>query len=468
MKPIAYYSLAGLLLLAIAGGGGAPAKCDDATAISLESNKASAGYAHPGYEILTTMPTLSADFDDEVFNNTWQVWEEPTRSLAEAATPEERRRMAFARYGLTTAPGDTTGKPQQYVVDARGNWTMNCLSCHQGKVAGRVIPGVPNSLFALQTMMEEIRATKIIMDRKLTRMDLASTVFPLGTTNGTTNAVMFGVALMSGRDAKLNLTPRLPPPMTHHDHDAPAWWVFKKKTRLYCDGFSPKGHRPLMQFMLTPENGPEVFTAREADFQVVYEWLESLEVPKYPFAIDEVLAQRGELVFNRNCAECHGTYGEHETYPNKIVPIELVDTDPVRLGALSPEHRRGFGLTWFADFGASPTIADPGGYVAPPLDGIWASAPYFHNGSVPTLWHLLNSNERPKVWRRSEDGYDQARVGVDIEVFDQVPEEHSRIGRERRKYFDTTKPGKSAQGHTFPDALDHDEKLALLEYLKTL
>lgn len=425
------------------------------------------GFSGAGYDFLTKFPTMPPDWDQETFDNIWQVWEEPARSNAEKATPEERRQMAFSRYGLTSEPGDTSGKPQQYVVDAQGNWTMNCLSCHQGKVAGQVVAGVPNAHFALQSLMEDIRNTKRKLGKKMVRMDLASAVFPLGTTNGSTNAVMFGMALMSGRDAHLNVRPGLPPPMTHHDHDAPAWWNFKKKTHLYSDGFSPKGHRPLMQFMLVPENGPEVFADREDEFQAVYAWLESLEAPKYPFAIDHDLAAKGEIVFAGHCADCHGTYGDNETYPNKIVPIDVVGTDPVRLGALSPEHRHAYGQSWFAHFGEHQTIDDPGGYVAPPLDGIWASAPYFHNGSVPTLWHVLNTSERPGIWRRTENGYDQEKVGLEIDTFAKLPSD-VKSGRERRKYFDTSKDGKSAAGHTFPDALDEAEKRAVLEYLKTL
>lgn len=426
------------------------------------------GFSGAGYDFLTKFATMPPDWDQEVFDNIWQVWEEPARSEAAKATPEERRQLAFSRYGLTSEPGDLSGKPQQYVVDAQGNWTMNCLSCHQGKVAGQVIAGVPNAHFALQTLMEDVRNTKRKLGKRMVRMDMASAIFPLGTTNGSTNAVMFGMALMANRDPHLNVRPGLPPPMTHHDHDAPAWWNFKKKTRLYSDGFSAKGHRPLMQFMLVPENGPEVFADREDEFQEVYAWLESLEAPKYPFAIDQGLAAKGEAIFTNHCADCHGTYGQDETYPNKIVPIAEVGTDPVRLGALSPEHRHAYGQSWFGHFGDHPTIDDPGGYVAPPLDGIWASAPYFHNGSVPTLWHVLNSSERPSVWRRTENGYDQEKIGLEIATFDEVPAEAAKNGRERRKYFDTSKHGKSAVGHTFPDALDDAEKRAVLEYLKTL
>ena len=425
------------------------------------------GFDGAGYKLLTTKAFLPPDFDQETFDNVWRVWEEPLRSQAEKASPEERREMAFSRYGLTTAPGDTSGKPQQYVVDAHGNWTMNCLACHQGKVAGQPVPGAPNSLFALQTLTEDVRAVKLKLHKQLTRMDVGSIVIPLGTTNGTTNAIIFGVALMANRTPDLQLAVGLPPQMVHHDHDAPAWWNFNKKQRLYSDGFALKGHRPLMQFMLVPENGPDHFARLEDDFREIYAWLESLQPPKYPYQIDHASAKRGEAVFNANCAQCHGTYGANEEYPNRIVPIDEVGTDPARLSALTPVHREGYEASWFAHFGEHKVVADPGGYVAPPLDGIWASAPYFHNGSVPTLWHVLHPGRRPVVWTRSENGYDRAKVGLEITACDRAPKTFA-TSHERRSYFDTTKFGKSAAGHAFPDALDKDEKRDVLEYLKTL
>jgi hypothetical protein len=66
-------------------------------------------FAAHGYETLTTKPYVPPDFDQETFDNLWQSWEEPLRSQAEKATPEERRAMAFSRYGLTTTPGDNSG-----------------------------------------------------------------------------------------------------------------------------------------------------------------------------------------------------------------------------------------------------------------------------------------------------------------------------------------------------------------------
>ena len=255
--------------------------------------------------------------------------------------------------------------------------------------------------------------------------------------------------------------------MTHHDMDAPPWWHFKRKKMLYIDGFAEKGHRGLMQFMLVRTNGPEKFRGWEEEFRDVFAYLSSVEPPKYPYPIDEKLAARGQAAFNRVCADCHGTYGKDGRYPEKLVPIDEVGTDRVRLDALTPAHRDAYGQSWFADYGKLKYLRDPGGYVAPPLDGIWASAPYFHNGSVPTLWHVLHPAERPLVWKRNEAGYDPSRVGPEIETLSKLPAEVTS-GAERREFFDTRAFGKSAKGHDFPDELTADEKQAVLEYLKSL
>ena len=420
-----------------------------------------------GYWFLTQKAYLPPDFSQEIFDQTWKKWPEPLRSQAEKAKPEERRTMAFARYGLTPRPDDPT-RPLQYVVDQQGNWTMNCFACHGGKVAGKAWPGLPNSHFALATLTDDTRLIKLEQGKPLSRMDFGSLFVPLGATNGTTNAVNFGVALMAFRDKDLNFHgDRLPPKMVHHDLDAPAWWHFAKKEQLYIDGFAQKGHRALMQFMMVRSNGPEKFKEWENDFRDVFAYISSLKPPQYPYTIDRKLAARGETAFRRVCADCHGTYGREASYPERLVRIDEVKTDRVRLDSLSPAHRDSYGQSWFAEFGKKKYLDDPGGYVAPPLGGIWASAPYFHNGSVPTLWHVLHPQERPAVWQRTQDGYDQAKAGLEAKVFPAIPKEITSDW-EKRTYFNTTLFGKSAAGHEFPDRLSEEEKQAVLEYLKTL
>ncbi|HEX7448405.1 MAG TPA: cytochrome c [Pirellulales bacterium] len=421
-----------------------------------------------GYRLLTTKAYLPPDFDQDVFDELWKTWEEPLRTQAERATPAERRAMAFSRYGLTEAPGRSKGVALQYVDDGRGGWVMNCLACHGGKVAGRVIPGAPNSLYALQTLTDDVRATKLRLKKPLSHMDLGGAAMPLGTTIGTTNAVMFGVVLLTYRDADLNVhQDRLPPKLIHHDHDAPAWWNIKKKQYLYADGGLPKTHRALMQFLLLPKNGPEEFRQWEQDYRDILAWIESLEAPKYPFEIDRPLAARGEALFVQTCSRCHGTYGPDGTYPEVNVPLEELGTDRARLDAIDASWRESYSATWLGHYGQKPVKHALAGYVAPPLDGVWASPPYLHNGSVPTLWHLLHPERRPLVWTRTEDGYDQQRVGLETTELDELPAD-IRSPAQRRRYFDTRRFGKSAAGHLFPDELTEDEKRAVLEYLKTL
>lgn len=108
------------------------------------------------------------------------------------------------------------------------------------------------------------------------------------------------------------------------------------------------------------------------------------------------------------------------------------------------------------------------GYVAPPLNGVWASAPYFHNGSVPTLYHVLHPTARPTVWKiRDRDGYDATRVGLLVDEFEQIPSE-AKYESERRKYFNSQDVSKSNRGHDFAKALSEDDINAVIEYLKTI
>ena len=360
----------------------------------------------------------------------------------------------------------------QYVVDAEGRWVMSCLACHQGQVRGTAIPGVPNTSYALETLTEEVRLVKVQQRKAFSHMDVGSLLLPLGTTNGTTNAVIFGVALMRHRNPDLSIVQRPPRfDLVHHDMDAPAWWHYSRRKSLYADGFAPKGHRILMQFLLVKENGPEKFQEWEDDFRGIESWIESLEPPPWTGGIDLGLADRGRAVFAEHCGSCHGTHGPDGVYPDRIVPIEEVGTDRVRLDSLTAQERGQLNDSWFGHYGSDAVgmkdRESPTGYVAPSLDGIWASAPYFHNGSVPTLWHVLHPGERPTVWRRTPSGYDDARVGLEVEELAEMPPGRLRSS-DRRTFFDTRKTGKSAAGHDFPDALTEDEKTAVLEYLKTI
>ena len=120
-----------------------------------------------------------------------------------------------------------------------------------------------------------------------------------------------------------------------------------------------------------------------------------------------------------------------------------------------------YNSSWFAKSEPRSWFVPDTGYVAPPLDGIWITAPYLHNGSVPTLEDLLNSPQRPVYWSRTGESaeYDYKKVGWRYERPEKPKGDWT---------FDTTLPGYSNQGHYFGDKLSQGERTAVIEYLKTL
>ena len=114
------------------------------------------------------------------------------------------------------------------------------------------------------------------------------------------------------------------------------------------------------------------------------------------------------------------------------------------------------------------------GYQAPPLDGIWATAPYLHNGSVPTLHALLDSSTRPARFTRppSTDfcNYDTTNVGWKFsEVTTEELASTAKQSRFQAKFIvDTSRFGMGNQGHTFGDVLSEEERTDVIEYLKGL
>ncbi len=100
---------------------------------------------------------------------------------------------------------------------------------------------------------------------------------------------------------------------------------------------------------------------------------------------------------------------------------------------------------------------EPGAYESRVLQGIWAAAPYLHNGSVPTLEDLLKpAAERPVSFLMGVR-YDTARVGLSAD-------QPARTGYA----YDTRVKGNGNAGHEYGADLNPRQKSALLGYLKTL
>lgn len=160
------------------------------------------------------------------------------------------------------------------------------------------------------------------------------------------------------------------------------------------------------------------------------------------------------------------------------------------------------------------------GYLAPPLYGVWATAPYFHNGAVPNLWEVLKPSDRKPIWRRLsaapidggvsgfdyslDTGYDRQRVGWNYEALscgtgsmpfiDCNPSGGATLQDllglvwangglawnllnlpilttqqiEDRKVYNSNYYSQENGGHEFTSVLTDQERRALIEYLKTL
>ena len=151
-----------------------------------------------------------------------------------------------------------------------------------------------------------------------------------------------------------------------------------------------------------------------------------------------------------------------------MVAIDDIGTDRRRYDGISAKFGEYYNKSWFAS--EYKAIASDG-YQAPPLDGIWATAPYLHNGSVPTVYHLLNSKTRPRLFTRSyrtdRDAYDAKKLGWKVQVLEKALDPKTP-GIDLRRVYDTTQPGRGNGGHIYGDKLSEEERMAVIEYLKTL
>jgi mono/diheme cytochrome c family protein len=429
---------------------------------------AAATPAQRGEKALLGRPFNPPAWSEQAYKTAWQRWPNRPRTAPEPYAEAFRK-----HYGLHPSSYPNDGYPMglraAQGVLSRG-LTSDCLLCHGGSIAGQSYVGLGNTALDIQALFEDLAAA----DGRPSRLP-----FNFCNVRGTSEAGGMAVYLLSWRQPDLKLrTSRLDLGLRDDlCEDAPAWWLLKKKKTMYYTGSSDaRSVRSLMQFMLTPLSGPAVFTRDEATFADIREYLLSLQPPRYPFAIDPSLARQGESLFRQHCARCHGTYGAQPTYPNKIVPLDVIGTDRKRYEGISRTFESYYNRSWFGhersgwltdDFTARSSV----GYQAPPLDGIWATAPYLHNGSVPTVYQVLNSKVRPRIFTRSyrtdQDAYDPVRLGWKVQVLEQGADPRWPPV-ERRKVYDTRLPGRSNGGHTFGDNLTEAERRAVVEYLKTL
>ncbi|MCE9599575.1 MAG: cytochrome c [Spirochaetia bacterium] len=130
-------------------------------------------------------------------------------------------------------------------------------------------------------------------------------------------------------------------------------------------------------------------------------------------------------------------------------PGRIVQSAVTNVGAIQGERQGKFKID------PNDPLAELLAYKSRPLNGIWATAPYLHNGSVPTVEDLLlPAAKRPVKFKTGSKTFDPGRVGF--------------ISSEGPFTFDTTLPGNRNTGHEYGTNLSDQERRALLEYIKSL
>jgi hypothetical protein len=265
------------------------------------------------------------------------------------------------------------------------------------------------------------------------------------------------------------------------------------------------------------------------DLQRAEDQLERLAPPSWPEdlfgKIDREKAKVGKALFVEHCASCHNVWPYRWTEPNEhgkryvvvgLVPLTYVGTDKGQIETLHPFSIAGdlgnslskellpgsygkpllpsgefmnaisftvmdtairkLNLTEAQELdlhgyrvkggGFSTTLPAEAVYKAAPRDGVWATAPFIHNGSVPNLYEMLvPAAERTKKFYVGGD-FDPVRVGLDTKATSGT------------FLVDTTLPGNSNGGHSFENRplgngvvgplLKEDDRWALVEYLKSI
>lgn len=271
-------------------------------------------------------------------------------------------------------------------------------------------------------------------------------------------------------------------------------------------------------------------SVRVRDLNKIEETLQLLKPPAWPEsllgAIDKPLAAKGRALFNENCAGCHVPQviqgPDRPVQQLHMLPVQVIGTDPGTANNIA-DHR--FDLTslqWdpaelaklevqlhptpkepldlsqlsvakglayvtafvenraYRDAGVTPAerpaldgfglpigVRELRAYKARPLAGVWATPPFLHNGSVPTIYQLLSpQDERATTFYKGNFEYDPRHLGYRTEAFT------------NGFLFDTRITGNHNSGHEFRAGekgngvigrlLQPQERWALLEYLKVL
>ncbi|APR80168.1 Hypothetical protein A7982_05515 [Minicystis rosea] len=472
-----------------------------------------------------------------------------------------------------------------------GSWSgrigITCHACHSGAVGSpsTIGPGVTygggSSLADLHLLLNDMLPlgypASLAVLANLTR------------TRGTNNASDINLAFLFPDQGILSpdVTLGVLTSGSTASMDTPAWWNMGHRPVKFVDGVFPMDAPRVDMVFYTPFlglfgslGGPLSEAGQDwmrAHGPALNTWAESLKAPAYPLAINTSLAEQGAVLFhtldlwgagrnnpvprpqgNGSCASCHGAYSPQyvnnpafldtpalEGMASYIVPLDIIGTDPVRVLTNNEAVQVAGATNFFGYPTTAGTDQDCGpqnrsdlrgdrelGYLAPPLYGVWATAPYFHNGSVPNVWEVLKPSARKPLWKRVSkparwDQKGRVIMGFDTDItraydaqkmgwkYDTVacqwegylnpmvspyincnpdndedplmqdilaavysnfvltwnvlfPPTLTQQQKEDRKIYNAHMYGQGNEGHELSAVLTDNERYALIEYLKTL
>jgi hypothetical protein len=373
------------------------------------------------------------------------------------------------------------------------SWTVNCLVCHTAEIDGVAYLGAGTKVFDDRWLGESLRTLtserwRPLLARSPEVRALAADANRIlnshhhekidSLTRGRSTAFAASHVELYMRPHNGTM-PRAEAVGRGDVKTPPLWHTAAKMSsrRWYSDG-SFHGRYPLMASSMELEKDRTFDALVEHVIPTIKEEFDSvirhLRPPPYPYTVDAALAERGRQLFyspRLGCAGCHGRYDGKGNVSWPGVHAD-VGTDDARLAVVSSAFVEAFDNSPLAAEGA---LVPGRGYAATPLTGVWANYPYLHNGSVPTLHHLLGPvSERPQIFHvMAARRFDRDRVGQPLysdRAHEMVgPSELQRRFGANRDWFNTARPGSGNQGHDFWSRIQTDpNRRALIEYLKTL
>jgi hypothetical protein len=413
--------------------------------------------------------------------------------------------------------------------DGAVGFTFGCATCHTGNLFGTSVLGLTNrfpkaneffvvgkkaepfvdtTLFKtfLEASDEDVvmlkrslEATKFIGAKKPLAIgldtSLASVALSLSRRGTDEYALKKYIHAFNPRPNPLDKIPADSKPM--------PWWNVKYKNRWLSDGSVVSGN-PIFTNFLWNEIG------RGADLKKLESWMvknqETIDeltatvfatkAPRYTdfFPAESInleSAKRGEKLYLNSCKKCHGVYEKAWNQENAkqlsltqaLATVKVHYAKKTKVVDVGTDPYRYQGVQYFAaDLNRlkiskmANTIVEPQkGYVPPPLVGIWARWPYFHNNSVPNLCMLLTpGSKRVKTYYAGE--------AIDREIdFDQdcngypLGNKVNPTWIKEERLYDSSRMGLSNLGHDEGilikdgiELLSPEDKKDLIQFLKTL